>query len=437
MKLQQSLEGKVALLAGVLVLAAAWLAVLLGWLFNSALGGLLVTLAAMAPVTVYTVRRFMRPINRLLTGLGDGVAGFKDGDFSISLNAGRDDELGQLIRHYNLAGEYLRRERQHLFQRELLLDTVIQSTPWALLLCNAGDHVVYSNLAARQLFSAGRKLEGHGFAELLEQLPEAFGEAVQGGHDGMFGVRREGEDEIYYLTREHFTLNAQRHNLYVFKQLTRELNRQEVAVWKKVIRVISHELNNSLAPISSLAHSGRILTAQPDRAKLEQVFATIEERAAHLKAFLDGYARFAKLPAPHLEAVPWQPFIASLRSLVSFNLEGNLPRQPGYFDATQMQQVLINLLKNAHESGSPPQAVTLTVHQAPQGMRLDVADAGPGMPGEVLEQALLPFYSTKQAGSGLGLPLCREIVEAHGGRLSLANRQSGGLIISVWLPPRA
>jgi signal transduction histidine kinase len=66
-----------------------------------------------------------------------------------------------------------------------------------------------------------------------------------------------------------------------------------------------------------------------------------------------------------------------------------------------------------------------------------VADAGPGMPGEVLEQALLPFYSTKQAGSGLGLPLCREIVEAHGGRLSLANRQSGGLIVSVWLPPRA
>lgn len=437
MKIRRSLEGKLTLLAGSLVLAGALLTFLFGWLLGSTWGGLLIALALLAPLTVYAVRRFTQPINRLITGLGDGVAGFKDGDFSISLNAGRDDELGELVEHYNLAGEYLRRERQHLYQRELLLDTVIQSTPWALVLTNAADQVVYSNLAARQLFNAGRKLEGHNFHELLGRAPEAFGEAVAGGRDGMFSVRRESEDEIYYLTRERFTLNAQRHSLYVFKQLTRELNRQEVAIWKKVIRVISHELNNSLAPISSLAHSGRILAREGDGARLEQVLGTIEDRAAHLKSFLDGYARFAKLPAPHLEQVAWSPFIGSLRSLATFTFVTPLPPQSGYFDAVQMQQVLINLLKNAHESGSPPQAVTLAVHQGPQGLRLDVADGGPGMPAEVLEQALLPFYSTKQTGSGLGLPLCREIVEAHGGRLSLANRPEGGLQVSIWLPPRA
>ena len=204
-----------------------------------------------------------------------------------------------------------------------------------------------------------------------------------------------------------------------------------------MIRVISLELNNSLAPISSLAHSGRILGREPDSGKLDRVFASIEERAHHLKSFIDGYARFAKLPAPRIEDVNWAAFLATLKDLTPYTLEGATPRATARFDPVQMQQVLINLLKNAHESGSPEAAVTLSLRQDGEGLRLDVADAGPGMGPEVLEQALLPFYSTKQSGTGLGLPLCREIVEAHGGRLSLANRAGGGLLVSIWLPAHA
>lgn len=434
MKLRQSFEGKFALLACLLAAVAALSTALLAHLLDSLVAGLCSGLALSLALCVYAVHRFMRPVNLLVAALDDGVASFKDGDFSISLNSQRQDELGSLVRHYNAAGDILRRERQALYQRELLLDTVIQSTPWALVLTNARDQVVYSNLAARQLFNQGRKFEGHAFAELLERAPETLREAVESGRDGMFSLRRNGEDEIYHLSRERFTLNAQRHDMYLFKQLTRELNRQEVAIWKKVIRVISHELNNSLAPISSLAHSGRILGREPDSAKLERVFASIEERAHHLKSFIDGYARFAKLPAPRIESVAWAPFITSLRDLAPFTFEGALPRDAARFDPAQMQQVLINLLKNAHESGSPEAAVTLSLRQDAEGMRLDVADAGPGMVPEVLEQALLPFYSTKQSGTGLGLPLCREIIEAHGGRLSLANRTGGGLLVSIWLP---
>ena len=437
MRLRQSLEGKFALLTGLLVVGAVLGTALLIYLLGSDLGGVLVALALVVPVTVYAVRRFIRPINRLITGLGDGVASFQDGDFSISLNSLRDDELGELVRHYNAAGEILRRERHNLYQRELLLDTVIQSTPWALLLTNANDQVVYTNIAARKMFNAGRRFEGHGFGELLAGAADSLREAVESGRDGMFSVQREGEDEIYYLTRERFTLNAQRHSLYLFKQLTRELNRQEVTIWKKVIRVISHELNNSLAPITSLAHSARLLAGGPDATRLESVFAIIEERAAHLNSFIDGYGRFAKLPAPRPAPVEWPPFVDSLRGLAPFSLDGALPTELAWFDTSQLQQVLINLLKNAHESGSPAEAVRLSVQQGPAGVRLDVADSGPGMPSEVLEQALLPFYSTKQSGTGLGLPLCREIVEAHGGRLSLSNRPEGGLLVSVWLPAHA
>ncbi|MGH8399905.1 MAG: sensor histidine kinase, partial [Gammaproteobacteria bacterium] len=359
---------------------------------------------------------------------------FKDADFSISLNATRKDELGELARQYNQVGEILRRERYDLYQRELLLDNVIQNTPWALVLVNAGGRVIYSNITSRRLFNAGRKLEGHAFATLLENVPEAIREAVSSGREGMFSVRRDEEDDIYYLTRESFTLNAQQHYLFTFKQLTRELNRQEVAVWKKVIRVISHELNNSLAPISSLAHSGHILSDQPDSAKLRNVFGNIEERTTHLKKFIDGYARFARLPSPQTELVAWPAFLASLRALTSFTLLGELPAQSAHFDPAQLQQALINLLKNAHESGSPEAAITLSVRQDTETTHIEISDAGPGMPTAILEQSLLPFYSTKQSGSGLGLPLCREIVEAHGGRLSLVNRAQGGLSVNVWLP---
>ncbi len=260
-------------------------------------------------------------------------------------------------------------------------------------------------------------------------------EVRAGGEDTLFTMRVGDEPEIFHLSLRRFALNARTHHLYLLKQLTRELNAQEVLIWKRVIRVIAHELNNSLAPISSLAHSGRQLLASPDAAVLERVFATTEERAAHLKVFIDGYARFAKLPKPRPGHVEWPAFIERLGATSGFRLLGSAPATPGWFDLGQLEQALINLLKNAHESGSPASAIELDVASDQGGTEIRVLDQGSGMSGEVLEQALLPFYSTKANGTGLGLTLSREIVEAHGGRLLLAPRQGGGMSVSMWLPP--
>jgi nitrogen fixation/metabolism regulation signal transduction histidine kinase len=245
-----------------------------------------------------------------------------------------------------------------------------------------------------------------------------------------------GEPEIFHLTCRGFRLNARPHRLYLLKQLTRELNAQEVATWKKVIRVIAHELNNSLAPITSLAHSGKQLALAPDTRQLERVFSTIGERAAHLKSFIDGYARFAKLPKPQPVRVDWQSFVDMLMAAVPFQVRGAVPAEHAFFDIAQMQQVLINLLKNAHESGSPAEAVELEIERTEHGWQLRTLDRGPGMSETVLRNALLPFYSTKPTGTGLGLTLCREVLEAHGGRITLGNRGEGGLAVTLWLPSR-
>lgn len=111
-----------------------------------------------------------------------------------------------------------------------------------------------------------------------------------------------------------------------------------------------------------------------------------------------------------------------------------MPTVPGRFDAAQMAQALINLLKNAHESGSAPEGVSLTVSAAREDWRIEIGDRGPGMTETQLSQALLPFYSTKRSGSGLGLALAREIAEAHGGRIAMGNREGGGLWVAISWP---
>jgi len=201
-----------------------------------------------------------------------------------------------------------------------------------------------------------------------------------------------------------------------------------------VIRILSHELNNSLAPIASLAHSGAELVRREQYQRLEEIFSTVEERARHLEGFIRDYAHFAKLPAPRLEAVQWPSFISRLNSQMSFVLEGGLPEKTAQFDAPQIEQALINLLKNAAESDSDPREVKLTIRHIAEFIRIDVLDRGKGMTDAVLTNALVPFYSTKRSGTGLGLALTREIIEAHGGRIALSNREGGGLIVSITLP---
>lgn len=164
------------------------------------------------------------------------------------------------------------------------------------------------------------------------------------------------------------------------------------------------------------------------------MFDSIGERARHLHGFISGYARFARLPTPQWQPVDWAPFLDGLREQWAFGIDDVVPAATAHFDRAQIEQVLINLLRNAHESGSPPDAVRLGVTRHGAEWRVEVCDRGLGMSEQVLANALLPFYSTKRSGTGLGLALAREIVEAHGGRITLGNREGGGLRIVLTLP---
>ena len=323
-------------------------------------------------------------------------------------------------------------------QKERLLQTVVENAPMAIVLYGHTGKLLYSNAEARELFFEGRSLTGENFLRLLDRAPEALRQGLLTETDALFTVEQEGESATYHLAKRYFDLEHEPYTLLMVKHLTAELGRQEIEVWKKVIRLINHELNNSLAPISSMVHSARLIAKNPTQiAKLDRVFDTIEERSSHLAAFLEGYARFARLPKPRAERVPWAPFLEGIRMLYPELKVGEAPSEDGFFDAGQIQQALINLLKNAFEASSDPSGVELTVTPGEAGAAtLTVADRGSGMTDDVLKNALLPFFSTKEKGTGLGLALCREIVEAHRGKLRVARREGGGIVVSLWLPSR-
>lgn len=387
--------------------------------------------------TVLAMGHAAGSLGRIIVALTDGVRGFRAGDFSLRLSsASRHDEIGELLKLYNEIADVLRTERRDVYQRELLLDTLLQSAPLATILTALGDRVVFSNRAARALLGGGKKLEGQRFQDILEGCPSAMREGLSAGEDVLFTVAGEHGEETFRSARRIFQINGQQHTLYTVERLTPELRRREVEVWKNTIRVINHELNNSLAPICSLMHTGRLVLGRPERAhQLNDIFQIVEERVTHLATFLENYAKVARVPRPQKREVSWADFLEQIRAVCPFRLEGELPRTAGHFDPVLLEQLLINLLKNAHESGSTPEEVAISIQSMVDGgVVIRVLDRGRGMDEEALGRAIMPFYTSKPGGTGLGVPLSSEIAEAHGGRLQLENRPGGGLVVTCRLP---
>jgi len=377
----------------------------------------------------------VRPKLRALEQLRIALSELGAGKCAARLGPEGERALGDLAVRFDALGATLAAEQRDNLKRKLL-EAIGGWAPVAILLYSDAGCIVYANDEARQLFFEGKNPEGGNFLRMLQEAPEPLRACLLSDTDALFTLESGTDRETYNLCKRYLDVEGEPYTLVTVKHMTREFGRREAEVYKRVIRVISHEFNNSLAPIISLIHSAKLIAKKPEHLpKLEKVLETIEERATHLNTFLEGYANFARLPRPRPQIVSWSPFLDGIRALWPSVKVGPAPERPGYFDAAQMQQVIINLLKNADEAKKDKTDVQLTVEATYDGGTLfRVADRGRGMSADVMKNAMEPFFSTKERSSGVGLALCREIVEAHNGRLKIETGDVGGCIVSCWVP---
>jgi len=315
------------------------------------------------------------------------------------------------------------------------LSAALEHDPSAVILVDQDGSVIYANAASHRVLGVHEPLIGQEADAVFEGLPNELQSALASGQDSIVARGGDTDGETLLVSSHSLTIEGAQHYLYMLRPVTQQVRRQEVEHWKKLIRVLSHELNNALAPITSLLSSARKLNQMTHQdPRLGQIFESISERTAHLVAFIEGYREVARLPRPAPRTVDWDSFLQSIQSQKHIKLVGTLPTAAGYFDPIQLERVVINLINNAYEAGSPREDIELEVVEEDERFRLNVMDRGSGMPEAVLKQAMLPFFSTKRTGTGVGLALSREIIEAHDGQLALANRDGGGLVVSCSLP---
>lgn len=363
-----------------------------------------------------------------LQTLSNLLAALREGDFSIrARGASREDALGDVLMEVNALGEILQTQRLGALEATALLRTVMTEIDVAIFAFDREERLVLVNRAGERLMAqaaqrlVGRSAAQMGLAECL--LGEETARTLQMTFPGGGGARWE-------MHRNSFRSSGEPHQLLVLTDLSRALREEEREAWQRLVRVLGHELNNSLAPIKSIAGSlESLLQRDPQPVDLhddmQRGLSVISSRAAALSRFMSAYARLSRLPPPRFAPVD---VCALIRRVVGLEtrLEVTLAAGPELTieaDADQLEQVLINLLRNAVDASlETGGGVRLSWKRANGELEIWIEDEGLGLANTA--NLFVPFFTTKPEGSGIGLALSRQITEAHGGTLTLENRRA-------------
>jgi nitrogen fixation/metabolism regulation signal transduction histidine kinase len=364
---------------------------------------------------------------RPLQTLSNVQAALREGDFSMRVRgASHEDALGELMLEMNALSEMLREQRLGAMEASALLSTVMSEIDVAVFTFDIEHRLCLVNRAGERLLAQNQeRLLGKTAAEIgLEECLQ--GEAAQTlertfpGRSGRWGVRR-----------STFRQGGIAHQLMVISDISRALREEERQAWQRLVRVLGHELNNSLAPVCSIAQSLEMMLKREPRASdweedLRGGLRVIAERSEALSRFMKDYSRLARLPKPELRLVELEPLVrgaAALEPRIAVEILPS-PQIKVNLDPDQVQQALINLIRNAVDA-SLETSGGVRIRWTTNGTEIDVIiqDDGPGISNPA--NLFVPFFTTKHGGSGIGLVLSRQIAEAHGGNLTLANRPDG------------
>ena len=385
----------------------------------------------------------MNRVVRPLQTMANLLSALREGDFAIrARGARRDEPLGDVMAEINTLSRTLQEQRLSALEATALLRTVMEEINIAIFAFDSERKLRLANHAAQLLLAKpAERILGRDAADL------GLAECLEGEHARLLQFSFPGASGRWGMRRSEFREGGRPHQLVVIADLSRTLRDEELQAWQCIVRVLGHELNNSLAPIKSLAGSLSTMLRSPKRAAdweddMRSGLDIIGSRADSLARFMQAYARLARLPQPTLAPVALAPLIERVVALES-RLRVELLPSPNLTlpcDAAQLEQVIINLTKNAVEAGLEQRAagrtnagVRLSWRRIAGFVEILIEDDGPGI--AQATNLFVPFFTTKPEGSGIGLVLCRQIAENHGGGLTLANREAtSGCIATLRLP---
>jgi len=364
---------------------------------------------------------------RPLQTMSNLLAALREGDYSIRARGARGGSaLGEVLLEINSLGETLRLQRLGAFEATALLRTIMSEIDVAVFTFDPKRRL-------RLVNRAGETLLGRPMDKLLGKTANelALDRCLEANEDEPLALNFPGASGRWGIRRSTFREEGLPHELLVLTDLSRTLREEERRAWQRLVRVLGHEMNNSLAPIKSLAASLESLMRRdplpPDwKDDASAGLNSIASRADSLSRFLQAYTRLTKLPPPQKQDVDLGKLVQGVVDLeprLSVNVMAG-PKTVIRADAAQIEQALINLVHNAVDAALETHGKVVTGwREKEDAVEIFVQDEGPGIMNPA--NLFVPFFTTTPDGSGIGLPLSRQIAEAHGGSLALTNRESG------------
>jgi nitrogen fixation/metabolism regulation signal transduction histidine kinase len=388
-------------------------------------GCLLLYLALVAAALTDGIMRPLETLSNVLSSL-------REGDYSFrARGAGAQDALGELAGEVNALADLLQKQRVHSLEATALLARILEVMNAPLFAFNRGGLLqLVNNAGAKLLGLPQARCFGRSAHELgLEELLDAPDQTIHS-----FSSRQSltSEPARWLLRKAVFRQDGVPHTLLLLDDVSRPLQEEEQTAWKRLVRVLGHEISNSLTPIKSIAGSllGRVNQPIADEAMLRDLrrgLGVIESRADALNRFVQSYRSLAQLPPPRLKPVPLGALlerVAILEQRVEVQLEAGPPVVLNA-DPDQLEQMFINLLANAVDASlaNNSRTVHLSWQMADSTALVTIDDQGLGIANS--DNLFVPFYTTKPEGSGVGLALAQRIARAHGGEITLVNREDG------------
>jgi nitrogen fixation/metabolism regulation signal transduction histidine kinase len=378
-------------------------------------------------------RRAVYPLNTLANLL----EALREGDYSLrGSRAQRGDAIGEVVLEINALSQTLREQRLGFEEKSALLAKVIAALDIAVIAFDDQRALRLANPAAERLLGATlAHLDGRAAADL------GLGDWLEIGDSQLIERSFPGGSGRWEVRRARFREGGRPHDLLVITDLSRTLREEERLAWQRLLRVLGHELNNSLAPIRSMAGTlSKLIATEPLPVDWQEdaggALGIIGDRAESLARFMARYTALARLPPPHPEEKAFDELarrVARLEQRSEVRVDDG-PAIRLRIDADQIEQALINLIQNATDAALPAGGgVRLRWFADGASLVIEIIDGGPGLPPS--ENLFVPFFTTKRGGSGIGLVLARQIVEAHGGSLTLENRDDAqGCVARMRLP---